>query len=144
MHSRYSHRGLEILAFQCTQFFNQAPGTDQEFLNSLKYVRPGGGYEPPFKIFSTIEVNGANTHPIYQHLKAACPVTPGGFVQAAGFPSISWTPVAVSDISWNFGQFLVDRNGMAVQRFDPASMQDVLDPVIEKLLGDGEVSELPH
>ena len=41
-------------------------------------------------------------------------------------------------------QFLVNRQGIVVYRFDPSTMQDVLKPVIEELLHEDAVRELHH
>ena len=99
-------------------------------------MRPGGGYTPPFEIFSTISVNGAATHPVWQHLKAACPMTPGGYVNPPGYPAPSWTPISCGDVSWNFEKVLVDRNGRARARFSPDALEASLAPTIEALLAE--------
>ena len=38
-------------------------------MNTLKYVRPGGGFEPNFELTEKVDVNGENEHPIYTYLK---------------------------------------------------------------------------
>ena len=124
------------MAFQVSQFLNQAPGDDAEFLSSLKYVRPGQGYVPPFEIFSKIEVNGAGTHPIWQHLRDACPMTPGGFVNPPGYPAPSWSPISCSDVSWNFEKVLIDKKGFARRRFSPDALERDLAPTIKALLAE--------
>jgi len=48
----------------------QEPGANgTEILNSLKYVRPGGGFEPNFELTVKVDVNGPNEHPLYSFLK---------------------------------------------------------------------------
>ena len=47
----------------------QEPGTEEEILNGVKNVRPGGGFVPNFQLFAKIEVNGENEHPLYTYLK---------------------------------------------------------------------------
>lgn len=42
---------------------------NEEILNVLKYVRPGGGFVPKFPIFSKVEVNGLNEEPLFTFLK---------------------------------------------------------------------------
>ena len=37
---------LTILGFPCNQFGHQTNEGNDEFLNTLKHVRPGGGFEP--------------------------------------------------------------------------------------------------
>ena len=52
------------------QFLQQEPGANgTEIMNSLKYVRPGGGFEPDFELTEKIDVNGDGQHPIYEYLK---------------------------------------------------------------------------
>lgn len=51
-------------------FVQQEPGENgTEILNSLKFVRPGGGFEPNFELTERIDVNGPNEHPLYTFLK---------------------------------------------------------------------------
>ena len=135
LNSNYSSRGLEILPFQCSQFLNQGPGTDLEFSNSLKFVRPGGGYEPAFgPIFSKVDVNGADAHPLWKKLRSSCPLTPGGILQPVGYPPIAWTPITTSDVQWNFEKILISRKGIPSLRFNPSAMDDDMRAEIERLL----------
>ena len=52
-------------------------------------------------MFSKIDVNGNNAHPLYQYLKTKC----GGTL--------------VDAIKWNFTKFLVDKNGVPIKRYAP-------------------------
>ena len=52
-----------------TPVVQQEPGTEEEILNGVKNVRPGGGFVPNFQLFAKIEVNGENEHPLYTYLK---------------------------------------------------------------------------
>ena len=60
---------LEVLAFPCNQFNLQEPASNDELMNLLRYVRPGDDYVPTFPVFQKLEVNGANEHAMYTHLK---------------------------------------------------------------------------
>lgn len=51
----------------------QENGTNEEILNCLKHVRPGGGFEPNFTLFQKCQVNGKDTHPVFAYLKAHLP-----------------------------------------------------------------------
>lgn len=42
---------------------------NEEMLNILKYVRPGGGFVPKFPVFAKVEVNGLNEEPLFTYLK---------------------------------------------------------------------------
>ncbi|MFX6532807.1 redoxin domain-containing protein, partial [Acinetobacter baumannii] len=62
VYNKYKDQGLEILAFPCNQFGSQEPGTNeeiQEFACTL--------FKAEYPIFDKIEVNGANTAPLYQY-----------------------------------------------------------------------------
>lgn len=43
----------------------------EEILNGIKYVRPGNGFVPKFKLTQRIDVNGPKAHPIYSYLKVS-------------------------------------------------------------------------
>ena len=62
---------LSILAFPCNQFGHQTNENNEEILNTLKYVRPGSGFEPADTItmFSKVDVNGFNAHPMFRWLR---------------------------------------------------------------------------
>ena len=60
---------FQILAFPCDQFGLQEPGRNPEILNGIKYVRPGGGFEPQFPVFGKTHVNGQNELPLFTFLK---------------------------------------------------------------------------
>lgn len=74
--------GFEILDFPCNQFGNQAPGTTEEIASFCD-----AKFGITFKLFSKIEVNGENTHPLYKYLKEQKGF--GGFVQTTLSPRCS-------------------------------------------------------
>lgn len=88
--------GFEILAFPCNQFGGQEPGTSDEIQNFCEK-----NYSVTFPIFKKIEVNGSNTHPLYEFLKSTVP----GFL-------------GTTSIKWNFTKFLVNRSGVPITRYD--------------------------
>jgi glutathione peroxidase len=57
---------LAVLAVPCNQFGHQTNEDDAEFLNTLKYVRPGNNFEPKMDIFAKTNVNGATAHPLFK------------------------------------------------------------------------------
>ncbi|KAK2107179.1 hypothetical protein P7K49_016693 [Saguinus oedipus] len=71
---RLGPQGLVVVGFPCNQFGHQEKAKKEEILNSLKYVRPGGGFEPNFMLFEKCEVNGAESHPLFTFLREALPV----------------------------------------------------------------------
>jgi glutathione peroxidase len=108
-------RGLEVLGFPCNQFAGQEPGTDEEVQQFCTLT-----YGVQFPLFSKIDVNGPQRHPLYAWLTAA---TVG--------------PEEAGDIKWNFGKFVVGRDGKVVARFAPptAPNDPALVAAIEKALG---------
>lgn len=118
---------LVVLAFPCNQFGHQTNESDQELLSTLKHVRPGGGYEPKFPVFSKLAVNGQDEDALFTYLKAALPVPAddkGGLgadhisANAHGQPFL-WTPIRRTDITWNFEKFLINQDGVPVKRYSP-------------------------
>lgn len=127
-----------MLLFPCNQFGLQEPGKNSEILNGLKYVRPGGGYEPHenMTIYGKLKVNGNDAHPMYQFLKDACPPTSEVITETS---EMFWTPVRINDLVWNFEKFVVDREGRPRYRFHPAAWNDgkLVEPYLKQVLDEG-------
>lgn len=135
LYEKYNGEGLVILDFPCNQFGNQAPGSDEEI-----YSFCDANYGVTFPIFSKIEVNGENAHPLYQYL-----VSQKGF---AGFDEshpiaprlipklLELDPDYASkpSIKWNFTKFLIDRRGNVVERFEPTEDMFIVAGKIKELL----------
>lgn len=97
LYSELHEEGLEILGFPCNQFLKQDPGSDSEISEFCSL-----NYGVTFPMFSKIEVNGDNTHPLYRYLKA----------EAKGL-------LGSEKIKWNFTKFLVNRDGEVIKRYAP-------------------------
>ena len=97
LYTELHEEGLDILGFPCNQFLKQDPGSDTEISEFCSL-----NYGVTFPMFSKIEVNGDNTHPLYKHLKA----------EAKGL-------LGSEKIKWNFTKFLVNREGEVVKRYAP-------------------------
>lgn len=122
----YEGQDFVILGFPCNQFGLQEPGaTADELLNGVRYVRPGGGFEPRMTIFQKTQVNGDSEDPIYTFLKSGCEYTDTDFSSG-----LYYEPLRVGDLHWNFEKFLINREGKPVYRYHPS----VVDP--EDLKGD--------
>jgi len=67
-------------------------------------------------MFSKIDVNGTDAHPLYKYLKSALP----------GFLS--------NRITWNFTKFLIDSKGKPVKRFAPSTEPDKIDTYLQKII----------
>jgi len=111
LYEKYKAKGLEILGFPCNQFLSQEPGTEEEIKNFCT-----SKYNVKFDMFSKIDVNGENTHPLYVYLKENA----GGFL--------------IDTIKWNFTKFLVDKNGKVVERYAPSTTPQDIEKDIENLL----------
>ena len=107
---RYAEKGLRILAFPCNQFGGQEP---EEEAAIKEFV---GGFGVGFDMFSKIDVNGNNTHPLYAFLKKA----KGGFLG--------------DRIKWNFTKFLCDKNGVPYKRYAPTTSPKGLEKDITSML----------
>lgn len=81
-------------------------------------------------MFSKIDVNGEDRHPLYAKLIAAAPkaVAPeeSGFYERMA--SKGRAPLYPDDILWNFEKFLIGRDGQVVQRFSPDMTPE--DPIV--------------
>ena len=111
LYENYKDDGLVILGFPCNQFGKQEPGTDAEIASFCKV-----NYGVTFPLFSKIDVNGKNTHPIFKFLKSE----KGGMLGKR--------------INWNFTKFLVDRNGNVIDRFGTTTKPAEIEDDIKKLL----------
>ena len=112
LYRRHRPQGLAVLGFPCDQFAHQEPGDAAEIRNFCSL-----NYDVTFPLFAKIEVNGDNTAPLYRFLKSARPGLLGS-----------------EAIKWNFTKFLVDRTGLVVQRYAPATSPADLEKDILALL----------
>uniref|UniRef100_A0A3Q2XL57 phospholipid-hydroperoxide glutathione peroxidase n=1 Tax=Hippocampus comes TaxID=109280 RepID=A0A3Q2XL57_HIPCM len=105
MHASLAEKGLRILGFPCNQFGGQEPGTEAEIKEFAK------GFNADFDLFSKIDVNGDNAHPLWKWMKAQ-PKGKGTFG---------------NNIKWNFTKFLINKEGQVVKRYGPTD-----DPVVRQ------------
>ena len=116
LYEKYRDAGLVILGFPCNQFGNQEPGSEKEISEGCLV-----NYGVSFPMFSKVEVNGDNAHPIYKYLKDTLP----GFLG--------------KKIRWNFTKFLINSDGIPLKRFSSATKPEGLVKDIEKLLNSAPV-----
>ena len=112
LYKKYKDDGLEILAFPCNQFGGQEKG-DEGAIKEFCDLR----FNISFPLFSKIEVNGENTHPLYDYLKN----------EKKGL-------LGSTKIKWNFTKFLIDKDGNPVDRFAPTTKPESMEEDIKKLL----------
>lgn len=113
LYEKYADQGLVILGFPCNQFANQEPGSEEQIAQGCVL-----NYGVTFQMFSKIDVNGDNTHPVYQWLKS----------QPKGRGTMG------NAIKWNFTKFLLDREGNVVGRYGSIVTPEKLDAQVQKLL----------
>jgi glutathione peroxidase len=102
LYEKYNDRGLEILAFPCNQFMGQEPGSSDEIKEFCSL-----NFGVSFPLFSKIDVNGDDRHPLYAELTEV--PDPDG---------------KTGDIAWNFEKFVVSPSGEIVARFRPLVAPD--------------------
>ena len=95
LYEKYHNEGFEILDFPCNSFLFQAPGTDEE-INDFCSLR----YNTTFPRFTKSKVNGKDANEVYKFLTS----------KESGFGG---------KIKWNFTKFLVNKEGVVVNRFEP-------------------------
>ena len=111
LYEKYKDQGLVVLGFPCNQFGNQEPGDEKSITEGCLV-----NYGVSFPMFSKIDVNGKNAHPIFKYLKNELGGTLG------------------KKIKWNFTKFLINAEGKAIKRFAPITKPEKLEPEIKKLL----------
>ena len=127
--------GVACVAVFCNQFGHQTNDKDDEILNTLKYVRPGNGFEFAGDLYGRVNVNGTQAHPLFKEARQTikCPQDPPKDEDNRGaedadiliIPRVEydktaitlWSPVTRNDIAWNFEKFLFDKDGNLVKRY---------------------------
>jgi len=134
---KFNGTNLSVLGFPCNQFARQEPAANYtELYNGMAWVRPGmqRGYNfyPFFPLTKKLEVNGKDSHPIFNHLKRACPAPWEEF-----WPSekILYEPKHGSDIRWNFEKWLISKDGQPFRRYHSYTEPYNLEEDIKFLLG---------
>lgn len=111
LHEKYKDKGLVVLGFPCNQFANQEPETNESVEESCRI-----NFGVTFQLTEKVDVNGVNTHPIFEYLKNEL----GSF----------WG----KRIKWNFTKFIIDKNGKPFKRYSPTKKPAKLIEDIETLL----------
>lgn len=100
LHEKFKEKGLVVVAFPCNDFGSQEPGSNaevKEFCTSK--------YSVSFPIMDKLHVKGPEQHALYKELSG-----PG-----SPFPG---------DVKWNFGKFLIGRDGKVIARFEPRTQPE--------------------
>ena len=100
IYEKYKDKGFLVLGFPSNDFGAQEPGSAaeiKEFCSSK--------YNVTFPLFEKAPVKGKEKQPLYTALTG----------KESPFPG---------DVKWNFGKFLVGRDGKIVGRFEPKQKPD--------------------
>jgi glutathione peroxidase len=99
-HRKFKDKGFTVLGFPCNDFASQEPGTPEEIRKFCS-----DKYDVTFPLFAKLHVKGAEQHPLYTALTGKDSPFPG-------------------DIKWNFGKFLIGKDGKILKRFEPQTKPD--------------------
>lgn len=100
IHQTFKARGFTVLGFPCNDFLSQEPGSNEEIKTFCSTK-----YQVSFPLFDKLHVKGASQHPLYTALSGPASPFPG-------------------DVKWNFGKFLIGKDGNIVKRFEPPTAPD--------------------
>jgi glutathione peroxidase len=112
LYRQYGPQGLVVLGFPSNQFGAQEPGSAEQIADFC-----ATRFSVTFPLFAKTDVNGPHTHPLFVWLKQNAPGADGG-----------------ADIAWNFGKFLVGKDGKVLARYSPKTTPEELRADIEKAL----------
>jgi glutathione peroxidase len=99
-YKKYKDQGLVVLGFPCNDFAGQEPGTNEEIKQFCS-----SKYDVTFPLFDKVHVKGPEQHPLYTALSGDKSPFPG-------------------DVKWNFGKFLIGKDGKILKRFEPQTKPD--------------------
>ena len=105
LYQKYKDQGLVVLGMPCNQFGKQEPGSNEQIKEFCSKE-----YNVTFPMFDKLDVKGAGQHALYKELSG----------EGAAFPG---------DVKWNFGKFLVGRDGKVIKRIEPGVKPDSPDVV---------------
>ncbi len=135
MYENLKERGFTILGFPCNQFHNQEPDSNagiKAFCSAAYHVR--------FPMFSKIDVNGPQAHPLFLYLDTCCRFEGFNLAHPLGekldkLLSKQEPNYALQEgIKWNFTKFVIDRKGDCIKRFEPTTDLSEVEEFIKEQL----------
>jgi glutathione peroxidase len=101
IYDKYRKKGFVVLAFPCNDFGDQEPGTEKEIEKFCK-----AEFDVSFPLMEKVVVMpGKQQHPLYTALTG----------EKGAFPGT---------VKWNFGKFLIGKDGKPIARFEPQQKPD--------------------
>jgi glutathione peroxidase len=95
-YEKYKDKGFVIIGVPSNDFAGQEPGTADEIKAFCTQT-----YGVTFPLMAKVHVKGKEKCPLYAALTG----------DGAPFPG---------EVKWNFGKFLIDRDGKVIKRFEPS------------------------
>ena len=109
---KYGSENFSVLAFPCNQFGGQEPGSNEEIVEFCTL-----NYSNTFPVFSKVDVNGNDAHPLFNFLTT----------EKKGL-------LGTEKIKWNFTKFLINKEGEPVARYGSSTTPEKIQADIEKIL----------
>ncbi len=100
LQKKYAAQGFTVVGLPCNDFGGQEPGTNEDIKQFCSTK-----YKVTFPLMDKVKVLGNERHPLYARLTG----------KDAEFPG---------DIKWNFGKFLIAKDGAVLKRFEPQTKPD--------------------
>lgn len=122
LYDKYSSKGLEVLAFPCSQFLNQEFTDPKEIRQHLKLE-----YNISFPIFSLTTVNGSEPHPVFKYMRQHSKLRVSKPEELT---------LKAKQVPWNFTKFLLNGKGEVVDMAGPTTKASTLEKTIERLLSE--------
>jgi len=132
LQDKYGSQGFAVVGFPNNNFGLQEPGSGEEIWNCIKYIRPGGGFEPNFQLSEKVNVAGQEAVPIFKYLINQCPEPMEVFLGTKDM--LFYSGLTSRDIRWNWEKFLIGKDGVPAYRFEPSFNPELMKPYIEELL----------
>jgi glutathione peroxidase len=111
LYKTFVDRGLVVLGFPCDQFGGQEPGDDEAIADFCEL-----NFGVTFPLYSKVEVNGSDAHPLFKWMRNEKKGTFG------------------SKVRWNFTKFLIDPDGNVIKRYGSTTRPEDISADIETLL----------
>jgi len=100
LYKQHKKEDFVVIGFPCNDFGGQEPGSIGEIQKFCK-----AEYDVTFPVMDKISVKGENQHELYKALTGKDGAFPG-------------------DVRWNFGKFLIGKDGKPIARFEPTTKPD--------------------
>ena len=100
LQEKFASKGFSVLGIPSNDFGGQEPGTAAEIKEFCSTT-----YNVTFPLFEKVKVKGADQHPLFAALTGKASPLPG-------------------EVKWNFGKFLIGKDGTLIKRWDSGTEPD--------------------